>query len=121
MLAEIGKYLQAGVPEVQQVERAFKLPGDYWQRLKNIWRMHNFTNVDEEIDFFRNIKPGFTKYIEYFTLVYSAQLLKPSEDEVAIFCFWEKEETKLRRLQRRIRRLPTIIKAAIPTRTSSTL
>src|SRR5437016_2022586 len=97
MLADIEKCLQHQLSEEAQVECAFKVAGNYWQKLKDLFKNYRFKNRDEEVDFFKNIKPAFTSYIEYFTIVYSSQILKPVNDIDALQCFWEQEEKKLER------------------------
>ncbi len=43
-----------------------------------------FKTEEEEIDFFKNIKPLFTGYVEFYSILYSAELFVPEDAEDAL-------------------------------------
>lgn len=55
-------------------ERRYETVAHYWQRVKDRLRQSNFPSDAAEIDFFRNIKPKFTAFLEYFLLLYRYQV-----------------------------------------------
>jgi hypothetical protein len=55
-----------------------------------------FASTEEEIQFFKWVKPKFTCEIEYFRLLYHAELFLP-EDEKDWTGFWKREAERLSR------------------------
>jgi hypothetical protein len=63
-------------------------------------KCYQFLNDEEEIWFFKIIKPKFTALIEYYTLVYHAELFMPSLKEDDTHTFWKKEKEKIKKFYR---------------------
>lgn len=100
MLAEIDNNLQLNLPEKEKAEKCFWISRNFARQLKKIINENEFENEEKEINFFRNVKPKFTSYIEYFLLINEALLFVPVQQDAAI-AFWELEKDKLRTLQRK--------------------
>jgi hypothetical protein len=61
-----------------------------WTKLRGELQFYRFGTNQEEIWFFKTMKPQFTGLIEFFTLLYRAALFAPAE-EMAITRYWERE------------------------------
>jgi hypothetical protein len=69
---------------------------DHWQKILRHVNAHAFANEAEEIQFFKTVKPKYTSLIEYYTMVYHAELFRPTcEDELQ--AFWRKENARAAR------------------------
>lgn len=53
-----------------------------------------FINSEEEIQFFKEVKPKFLSEVEYFRLLYHVELFLPEEEE-AVEGFWTREGERL--------------------------
>jgi len=53
----------------------------YWDILRGEVATYTFPDEDEEVNFFKNIKPLFTSQAEYYTLLYHAEMFKPDEHD----------------------------------------
>jgi RteC protein len=85
------------LPELERIESCFRIATGYWHRLKETIRDHGFAGDDEEIGFFKKVKPLFTSQIEFYMLVYQAMLFQPENDSSELMLYWENE---FRRLQK---------------------
>ncbi len=70
LLIDIEKCRRNSVSEIEQIECSFKISINYWEDIKKQLVGYVFENKHEEINFYKSIKPKFTSYIEYFTMVY---------------------------------------------------
>jgi len=96
LLAEIGDCLNQDQDEKKQSENGFHIAMNYGQQLKQLMKRIDFEDEDEEIDFFRNVKPQFACYIEYFTVINTALSFVPANREDVIE-FWLYERDRLQR------------------------
>jgi hypothetical protein len=96
MLADINRCMQLDLPEEERFEACFWLSVEYWDKLKKTIKEREFRNEDEEIDFFKNVKPRFTCYIEYFILLNGSLLFIPETKE-KILTYWEGEVHRYKR------------------------
>ena len=90
MLACIERCFDIDLPELEQAESCFWITSNYWNRLKELKSPLIFENEEDEIDFFKNVKPGFTGMIEYYTILYEGLLCEPEDPVNAIF-YWTQE------------------------------
>lgn len=97
MLSGIESCRQLPLPETEQVELAFKIALDHWEDLKKELINHVFENTTAEIDFYKNIKPKFTCYVEYLPLVYLALSFLPAGNDEMQQYFWTEESKKLQK------------------------
>ena len=99
MQADVDKCRQQGMTELEQVECCFRKAASFWMQVREELKHYNFKGEEEEIDFFKNVKPLFTSQIEFYTLIYQGILFRPEEDPVKIESFWESEAARLHRFQ----------------------
>jgi len=95
--ADVDQCGQRDVPELERIECCFRTASVYWTNMLEELSQYRFATEEEEIDFFRNIKPLFTSQIEFYTLIYQGMLFKPKEDLVKMVAFWASESTRLSR------------------------
>lgn len=78
MLQDIERCQQLDHPEKDNAESCFWIAKNYWDKLKEIVKLKGFKDDSEEIEFFREVKPQFTVYIEYFIILSEALQFEPS-------------------------------------------
>jgi hypothetical protein len=76
-----------------EIECSFQISCNYWARVEQEMMDGNFGGLNEEIRFYKTIKPLFTASISYYNFVYQAELLKP-DDATMIKEFWIKESAR---------------------------
>lgn len=79
--------------EKEQIECCFQTCERNWNALLKLLNHQQFRTVNDEIWFFKTVKPAFTGMLEYFALVYKAALFHPEtgSDVHEIRNFWNKE------------------------------
>jgi hypothetical protein len=77
------------------IEICFKCSLDFWAKLQKQIKKDGFQSPEEEIYFFKKVKPRFTAYIEYYTCRYHALLFRPSDDQLELARFWKWELRKI--------------------------
>jgi len=98
MLTSIERCRQLPLSEIEQIEVSFnKIPLDHWGKLKKKLALHQFVNANEEIDFYKNIKPKFTCFLEYLPIIYLALSFLPANDSELQKYFWIEESGKLQK------------------------
>jgi hypothetical protein len=78
MLSEVYTSARLDLAPTSRVAYCFKICVEYWTKLKDQVKLQQFADEAEEIWFFKTMKPKFTALIEYYTLVYHAELFMPS-------------------------------------------
>jgi hypothetical protein len=86
---ELEENIEKG-PFVKAVENNFIIAGNYWSELRATVAEYDFTNEEQEILFFKTIKPLFIAELEYYSLVYHSLLFCPF-DRSNQKKFWERE------------------------------
>jgi len=97
LLTEIEASRKSCMTELEYVENVFRIALNYWNGLKEQLRHSSFESQADEIDFYKNIKPRFTCYIEYVMLINHSLLFVPVENKEAKKDFWESELQELNR------------------------
>lgn len=95
LLADAGTCWQSGSTELEKIEKCFRLAIRHWYSLRDEFINYTFKDKEEEIDFFKNIKPLFTGKIEFYTIAYKSTLFKPEDNDPRIKSFWKEELKKL--------------------------
>jgi hypothetical protein len=90
MLEEINESKELEMPEEERAAVGFWIANTYWGKLKIIACPTSWKRKSEEIDFFRNVKPKFTAYIQYFTIIAEALLFVPERKEDRV-TYWQEE------------------------------
>jgi hypothetical protein len=77
------------------IEECFIIAGNYWSELRSATAEYKFITEEEEILFFKTVKPLFTSELEYYSLLYHTLLFCPFDPERQKQ-FWERESKRLR-------------------------
>src|SRR5690242_7131972 len=77
-------------PFESAVECAFSSLKNGWIQLKQIVAANDFATDEEEIHFFKVLKPKLIGELEYYGLVYHSILFCPPDAEQKLF-FWQRE------------------------------
>ena len=97
MLHDLQLCKEKKLPCAQEIECCFQTCVKYWLQLKEKLTNHRFSSGEEEITFFKNIKPQFTSEIEYYNLLYHAVLFMPEPGTEDYKMFWQREAQRLPR------------------------
>jgi len=76
--------------EGKWIERAFGLAMKSWLEIEVLVSNHRFLDQEEEIYFYKNLKPQFIGLIEYFTLLYKSVVFQP-DDSMKRVAYWKHE------------------------------
>lgn len=83
--------------EMEMIEACFKSSLDCWGKICQQVKAGDFRDVCDEIRFFKEVKPAFAAFIEYYTFRYHAILFAPVNDILELKRFWQWEERKMQR------------------------
>lgn len=97
MLQELNHCRRMDFSSTSRIAYCFKICMDHWHKVARELSRYQFANEKEEIAFFKAIKPKYTSLIEYYTMVYHAELFRPSMKETGLQAFWKKENARVRR------------------------
>lgn len=97
LLSVLASHEDVHKAEAEVIEACFKSSLDYWSRVSRSVRSHGFTDQGEEIRFFKEIKPVFAAFIEYYSYRYHALLFAPANGVADTMRFWRWEERKMKR------------------------
>lgn len=94
MLQELDHCRRSDFSSTGRIAYCFKICMDRWQSILRQLSAYAFASEAEEIQFFKTIKPKYTSLIEYYTMIYHAELFRPAaEDE--LLAFWRKESARV--------------------------
>jgi hypothetical protein len=74
-----------------QIESCYEIAERYWSSVKVKLVSFKFLTKEDEIFFFKKIKPAFTSDIEYFKLMYNLEVLAPPDQYLDKFLSLEKK------------------------------
>ena len=80
---------------LQRIEYCFQAGTSYIMRLREEMFLHPFSSAEDEIEFFREIKPLFTTQTEYYNLLYHGYLFRPVDNPEELHKFWLRESMRL--------------------------
>lgn len=100
LLAELAQCRDGDKPEADQAECGYRIAVEYWLLAKQKFMARVMQVDDEEIEFFREIKPRFTAYIEYYLILNQAVLFVP-EEQLNETSYWQEEQTRYKRFYER--------------------
>ncbi len=75
---------------LEKSEQGYQAAVRYWQMAEKEIKGKGFASDEEEISFYKTIKPLFTARIEFYSLLYQAVLFKPADAEKEMV-FWQNE------------------------------
>ena len=93
MLDALEHCLNENDERLEQIEHCFYLCLEYWNNTRK-------ENKQRWIDFFKNVESLFLSEIEYYRLLYHAELFKPEDPEI-LQRFWHRESQRIKKLGRR--------------------
>jgi hypothetical protein len=96
MLQDIQKTMQSESGEWDKAESCYWIANNYWEKLKVMIKEQGFKDDNDEINFFRNVKPRFTSHIEYMMMIAEALLFAPAERKDAID-FWRGQASRVKK------------------------
>ncbi|MEP7375270.1 MAG: RteC domain-containing protein [Chitinophagaceae bacterium] len=100
LLEELIRLRALSLPESDKAELCFRLAVQYWHRLKERFFLRVMNIDKEEIEFFKQIKPVFTAFIEYYLMINQSLLFMPEgSDEKLVY--WTDEEKRYHRFNER--------------------
>jgi hypothetical protein len=97
MLAALSACKEERMPAAQKIEQCFQVAYLHTYRLAQSVCVRSL-RFEDEICFFKYIKPVFTVEMDYYLLRYHAALFLPDR-EAAIRKFWERERLRLERFR----------------------
>ena len=97
LLAAFRSHEDIHASEMEVIEACFKSSLDQWGRICNLVKTRGFTSPKDEIRFFKEVKPAFAAFIEYYTYRYHALLFAPVNSPADLERFWRWEERKMQR------------------------
>jgi hypothetical protein len=96
MQADMTIWRQKGMEPGEETECFFGICTNYWTLLQKQVATYQFSNVKDEIFFFKKLKPLFTSEIEFYGLKHYAQLFKNSTtDYIELMAFLKREYGRL--------------------------
>ncbi len=96
LLADVKRTWDSELPEIECVQNCFNVAISYWGKVKRIFLAKSDYDDDEEIIFFREVKPLFTAYMELYLILYKGLLFQPEEMEKMI-SYWKAQAEKYTR------------------------
>lgn len=86
--------------ELEKIECCYQISTNYWQRIRTELKAYIFSDEAEEIYFFKKVKPLFLSTIEYYNLLYHAELFLPEFDASKQMKFWMRESERLEKFNK---------------------
>ncbi|HEY2349127.1 MAG TPA: RteC domain-containing protein [Puia sp.] len=97
MIAEMNECLRQNHDLRTSIECCFNVGQSYSAQVQKILEDYKFPSGKDEIYFYKTVKPLFKSQLEYYNLVYHAELFKPTTNPGEMKEFWVKEHQKLDR------------------------
>ena len=79
------------------IECCFNVGQSYSAQIQKMLEDYKFPSDKDEIDFYKAVKPLFKSQLDYYNMVYHAELFKPTTNPGEMKEFWVKEHQKLDR------------------------
>ncbi len=94
MQREIEKCKKTSADKKAEIECCFNIGLKYWTGIQMGIEAVQFDSTRDEIDYYKTVKPLFKSQIEYYNLIYQAELLRPQERS-ELKEFWLREQQRL--------------------------
>jgi hypothetical protein len=79
MQAELNRCNNGNSCFEKNIECCFGVANRYWNLVRQKLKQKQFSNEEQEIEFFKILKPKFTSEIEYYSLVYHCLIFQPPD------------------------------------------
>lgn len=96
---ELGKCRNEGLPFITETEHCFYIAENYRGLLRESLAGYSFQSIEEEIQYFKNIKPKFIAECEYASLLNFGGSFCPSTDLAEKIQFWTRQVNRLEKFQ----------------------
>ena len=96
LLKRIDQCMMAELPETERLQNCFWTSVQCYRKLKELVLDNGLKNESDEIYFFRNVKPKFASFIEFFVLCTEAMWFVENKVQCAA-SFWREELEKYSR------------------------
>ena len=90
MQQEIQGYQSPASDDEKWIEKGFCITMKAWFNIEKITAGYRFMNKQEEVYFYKTLKPRFTGLIDYFILIYKSVLFQP-DDSTKSEDYWKSE------------------------------
>ena len=90
VLQQLSGYETTTIDEKKWIEWGFGITIKAWFHIQQETENYVFDDLQEEIAFFKVVKPRFIALIDYFTLLYKSALFQP-DDLVGNLDYWQNE------------------------------
>ncbi len=94
MQREIEACQKSAQEKKPEIECCFNIGLKYWTEIQMGIEDVHFDSTRDEIDYYKTVKPLFKSQIEYYNLIYQAELLRP-EEKSELKEFWLREQHRL--------------------------
>jgi hypothetical protein len=78
-----------------EIECCFNAGRVHWGQIERKMIEYRFESKEEEIEFYKHVKPLFKSHIEFYNRVYHSELFKPVESPGEMKEFWIREQQRL--------------------------
>jgi hypothetical protein len=92
IVQQLAYYETTATDEKKWIEWSFGLTTKAWLSIQEMIEGYQFTDQQEEISFYKTLKPKFVGLIDFFTLLYKSVLFQP-EDAPGKKKYWKRELT----------------------------
>lgn len=100
LLSNLEKCRNERHPFITETEHCFYIAERYRALLRDEVGRSKFSSVEEEIEYFRNIKPGFVAESEYASLLnFAGNFCPTSDNEQERFQFWLRQVNRLEKFK----------------------
>jgi hypothetical protein len=100
LLRELEKCRNEGLPFIIETEHCFYIAERFRSLLRDEVSSSKFTSVEEEIEYFRNIKPKFITESEYASLLnFAGNFCPPDDHEQEKIQFWLRQVSRLEKFR----------------------
>lgn len=86
--------------EQRRTERSFGIARHFWGLLERKVKSYVFSSLEEEVYFFKKIKPLFTLEMEYYHHVYFSLLFLPDMYTFDRVLFWQREVLRMEKFKK---------------------
>ncbi len=91
MQEEIRQFQPLFETEILMIEGSFNIAARYWYDIQNRLNNYSFKQKEDEVFFYKNIKPLFTAVMEYYCFRYKAVLFRPAWGKAQLSHYWINE------------------------------
>jgi RteC protein len=95
MQQDIALCQQKQMDKKTEIECCFHISQNYWAKIEKDIENYCFLSEQEEIEFYKEIKPLFKSSIRYYNYLYHAELFKPLENPTEASDFWIREKQRI--------------------------